>query len=63
MDESLFIALGKLRADQAKLQRALQGEAASRVESVNVPEPARHSYRARWFNADAEWVEIGRDRP
>ena len=56
MDEYLFIALAKLKADRLKLERE-QREAA-RVSEPRDDEP-EHSHRAsaRWFPRDPQWRE------
>ena len=55
MDEYLFIALAKLKADRLKLERE-QREAA-RASHPQDDEPDYHHHRAsaRWFNQSPEW--------
>jgi hypothetical protein len=56
MDEYLFIALAKLKADRLKLERE-QREAAR--EPFPGDEEPEHTHRAsaRWFNRIPEWRE------
>lgn len=62
MDEYLFIVMAKLRADQARLEREVQGQAASHAERMDAAQPARRSHPARGFNVDSELSGIGRER-
>ena len=56
MDEYLFIALAKLKADRLKLERE-QREAA-RVPHPRDDEPEySHRASARWFPRDPQWRE------
>jgi hypothetical protein len=57
MDEYLFIAMAKLKADRLKLEREQR-------ESARVPHPrdederrSTHRAWARWFNRAPEWRE------
>lgn len=56
MDEYLFIAVAKLKADRLKLERE-QREAARLANPRDEDEGSEHTHRpsARWFSPDPEW--------
>lgn len=65
MDEYLFIALAKLKADRLKLERHRQGADADSgqlplglAEPVEAPRArGRNSLFARWFSQQPSWRE------
>jgi hypothetical protein len=54
MDEYLFIAVAKLKADRLKLER--EQREALRAQHPRDDEPENtHRASARWFSRDPEW--------
>ena len=58
MDEYLFIALAKLKADRLKLEREERAAAPSPdLDEAQPSESQRRSARTSWFPLKAEWKE------